>query len=72
LPAEILCLGPITELDPVRLSVKMQVWRVVFMVGTNALLDGKLGRTPRASATGNASSDLVRGLEARKAAEADA
>ena len=37
-------MGPIAELDPLRLSVWMQVWRVVFVVGTKALLDGKLGR----------------------------
>jgi hypothetical protein len=35
---------PIGELDPVRLSVRMQVTRVVFMVGAKALFDGKLGR----------------------------
>jgi hypothetical protein len=35
---------PIGELDPFRLSVRMQVTRVVFMVGTKALFDGKLSR----------------------------
>ena len=35
---------PIGELDPVRLSARMQVTRVVFMVGAKALFDGKLGR----------------------------
>jgi hypothetical protein len=35
---------PIGELDPVRLSVRMQVIRVVFVVGAKALLDGTLGR----------------------------
>jgi hypothetical protein len=33
----------LTELDPLRLSLWMQVWRVVFMIGAKALLDGKLG-----------------------------
>jgi hypothetical protein len=42
--AEILSWGPIAELDPLRLSVRMQAWRVVFAIGTNALLKGKLGR----------------------------
>jgi hypothetical protein len=32
------------ELDPPHLSLWIQVWRVIFMVGTKALLDGKLGR----------------------------
>ena len=35
---------PIGELDPFRLSVRMQVCRIVFMIGTKAFLDGKLGR----------------------------
>jgi hypothetical protein len=41
---EILSWGPIAELDPFRLSVRMQVWRVVFMIGVKALLDGTLRR----------------------------
>ena len=41
--AEILT-WPAAELDPLRLSLWMQVWRVVFMIGVKALLDGKLGR----------------------------
>ena len=40
---EILSWGPISELDPVPLSIKMQVWRVVFMIGVKALLNDKLG-----------------------------
>jgi hypothetical protein len=36
--------GPIAELDPVRLSIKMEVWRVVFAIGVKAMLNGKLGR----------------------------
>jgi hypothetical protein len=35
---------PIDELDPYRLHVRMQVTRVVFMIGAKAHLDGKLGR----------------------------
>jgi hypothetical protein len=35
---------PIGELDPVRISVRMQATRVVFMGGAKALFDGKLGR----------------------------
>jgi hypothetical protein len=41
--AEILSWSP-AELDPLRLSVQVQVWRVVFVIGIKALLDGKLGR----------------------------
>jgi len=41
---EILSWRPIIELDPPHLSQWEQVWRVVFMVGTKALLGGKLGR----------------------------
>jgi len=33
-----------SSVDPFRLSVRMQVMRIVFMVGTKALLDGKLER----------------------------
>jgi hypothetical protein len=35
---------PIAELDPFRLSVRMQVTRVVFAIGLKPLLDGSLGR----------------------------
>jgi hypothetical protein len=41
--AEILT-WPVAELDPLRLSLWMQVWHVVFMIGVKAYLDGKLGR----------------------------
>jgi hypothetical protein len=41
--AEILA-WPMAELDPHQLSVKMQVWRVVFMIGAKAYLDGTLSR----------------------------
>jgi hypothetical protein len=38
---------PIEELDAFRLSIRMQVTRVVFMVGVKAMLDGKLSREAR-------------------------
>jgi hypothetical protein len=41
---EILSWRPIVELDPLRLSLWAQVWRVIFMIGVKVLLDGKLGR----------------------------
>ena len=37
-------LWPIGERDPFRLSVRMQVTRVVIAIGVKALLDGRLGR----------------------------
>ena len=40
--AEILT-WPVAELDPLRLSLRMQVWRIVFMIGAKAYLDGALG-----------------------------
>jgi hypothetical protein len=41
--AEILT-WPVAELDPLRASLWMQVWRVVFMIGAKAWLNGTLGR----------------------------
>ena len=41
---EIMSWEPIAELDPFRLSVRMQVTRVVFQVGVKAILDGTLAR----------------------------
>jgi hypothetical protein len=41
---EVLSWGPVADLDTHRLHVWLQVWRVVFMIGTKALFDGKLGR----------------------------
>ena len=35
---------PMTDLDPFRFSVWMQVWRVVFAIGIKAYLDGSLSR----------------------------
>jgi hypothetical protein len=35
---------PIAELDPFRLSVRLQVMRIIFAIGVKALLDGKLDR----------------------------
>ena len=42
--AEILSWGPVADLDAHRLHVWLQVWRVVFTIGTKALFDGRLGR----------------------------
>jgi hypothetical protein len=41
--AEILT-WPLAELEPLRLSLRMQVWRIVFMIGMKAMREGKLGR----------------------------
>jgi hypothetical protein len=55
---------PIGELDPLRLSVRMQVTRVVFMVGVKAMLDGKLSRdAARERDRERALGELVRGFE---------
>ena len=40
---------PVAELDPLRLSLWMQVWHVVFIIGVKAYLDGKLGSRALAS-----------------------
>jgi hypothetical protein len=42
--AEILSWGPIAELDPFRLSVRLRLMRIIFAIGAKALLDGRLGR----------------------------
>ena len=42
--AEILSWGPVTDLHAHRLHVWLQVSRIVFVIGTKALFDGKLGR----------------------------
>ena len=41
---EILSWGPITDLDPLRLSFQMQVMRVFSRIGLQAALDGTLAR----------------------------
>jgi hypothetical protein len=41
---EILSWGPITELDPLRRSMQMQVMRVLLPIGIKAVLDGSLDR----------------------------
>ena len=41
---QILSWGPITELDPLRRSMQMQVMRVLLPIGIKALLDGSLDR----------------------------
>ena len=56
---------PIAELDPFRLSVRMQVTRVVFMIGVKALLDGTLGR--EAARQRNRAAALERLTEALRA-----
>ena len=35
---------PIAELDPFRLSVRLQVMRIILAIGAKAYLDGTLGR----------------------------
>jgi len=42
--SEILSWELVTDLDAQRLHVWLQVWRVVFMIGVKALLNGKLDR----------------------------
>jgi hypothetical protein len=59
---------PIGELDPFRLSVRMQVARVVFMIGAKALFDGKLGReAARERDRERVLSELIRGFEEHRA-----
>ena len=41
---EILSWGPITDLDPLRLSFQLQVMRVFLRIGLRAVLDGTLDR----------------------------
>ena len=41
---EILSWGPITDLDPLRRSMQMQVMRVLLRIGIKAALDGSLDR----------------------------
>jgi hypothetical protein len=36
--------GPITELDPLRLSFQTQVIRILLLIGVKAMLDGTLAR----------------------------
>jgi hypothetical protein len=64
--AEILSWEPVADLDEHRLHVWLQVWRVVFMIGTKALFDGKLGRdAARERDRERVLSELVRGFEER-------
>jgi hypothetical protein len=48
------------ELDPLRLSLRMQVWRIVFMIGMRAMLEGKLDRGGERSAALEALSPALR------------
>jgi hypothetical protein len=52
---EILSWGPITELDPLRLSFQMQVIRIMLRIGLKAVLDGTLDAKLPATTTGSAS-----------------
>jgi hypothetical protein len=62
---EILSWGPITELDPLRLSFHMQVMRIFLRIGLNSVLDGTLAcEAARERATGSASSQILRGAKA--------
>jgi hypothetical protein len=61
---------PIGELDPFRMSARMQVTRVVFMVGVKAMLDGTLGRqAAHERERDRALSELVREFEELRAQE---
>src|SRR5262249_9112857 len=67
--AEILSWGPVADLDAHRLHVWLQVWRVVFMIGTKALFDGKLSRdAARERDRDRILGELMRGFEERAAA----
>jgi hypothetical protein len=55
---------PIGELNPFHLSVRMQVTRVLFMVGVKAMLDGKLRREAARDRDGErVLGELIRGFE---------
>jgi hypothetical protein len=42
--AEIMMWRPLADLDELQLSLRMPVWRVVFIIGAKAMLDGSLER----------------------------
>jgi hypothetical protein len=55
---------PIGELDPFRLSVRMQATRVVFAICLKGFLDGKLGReAARERDRQRMLEELIRGFE---------
>jgi hypothetical protein len=54
--AEIMSWGPIGELDPFRLSVRLQVMRIIFAIGVKALLLASSTAKLPASATATPSS----------------
>ena len=58
---EILSWGPITELDPLRISFQIQVIRIFLKIGVKAMLDGTLARELPAIETGSASSQSWQG-----------
>jgi hypothetical protein len=59
--AEILT-WPMAELDPLRLSLRMQVSRIVFMIGMKAWLNGTLAREAARSANGSVFLPRRRGI----------
>jgi hypothetical protein len=60
---EILSWGPITELDPLRLTFQMQVMRVFLRIALKAVLDGTLARE---AARGRARDRILAELAARE------
>ena len=65
--AEILSWGPITDLDPLRLSFQMQVMRIMLRNGLKPMLDGTLGREAarerdRESVIANLAREFRRGI----------
>jgi hypothetical protein len=66
--AEILT-WPVAELDPLRLSLLMQVWHVVFIIGVKAYLDGKLGREAARERDQCVLDELVRRFDSAQQAE---
>jgi hypothetical protein len=66
--AEILT-WPVAELDPLRLSLLMQVWRVVIMIGFKPHLDGNLGREAALENEGSAFQQRWRAPPARPKAQ---
>jgi hypothetical protein len=64
---------PIGELDPFRLSVRVQVTRVVFTVCLRAVLEGRLGRAAaRERDRERILGELLRGFQEREGAARDA
>ena len=67
--AEILSWGPVADLDPHRLHVWLQVWRVVSVIGTRRTLMAGSAAKLRLNATENASlAEMARDLDEMRAA----